>query len=400
MNKSVIKKVKHALKISTIALLTATTIASSLIGCSSHQKADSTSFTSTEYASDEQINQLAEDLNCDTSYLLPHKYKLTHNNGQPIYVTFSEEYTDHYKAIVTESLNNIFSLLNKVNNLYHYEIVNDYDSISSYSNIRYEIGVNNNIDGLANVKTNTIFIDNANLNDNKVYYIATHELLHLLGFNDVYDNGEHKNTDVFYNNTFMKHTNYEDHILGCTIKTDADKMILPNDFACIVAKYSPKAASSIEYDSLLKKSKNLKNAYEVKFYSLNLKNEIRDANEIENDIKFATTTNIKDSNGAITTLTNTFTIENNSFTLTIKDNHKTIETYSGDIVKSDKFIIFKNLKLGALSNMAFKFKNADTVITDLIIIQQDNMIEIMETFGTPIDKTFSFEIINENTLNS
>ena len=53
--------------------------------------------------------------------------RMKHNNGDPIYVCFDKEYSEDLKEQAKKSLDYIFGIAGKINNHYHYEIVNKFE---------------------------------------------------------------------------------------------------------------------------------------------------------------------------------------------------------------------------------------------------------------------------------
>jgi len=408
VKKPILKKFKNNLKIAIASTLILGAVVSSFAGCSSHQRAEyaEETFINSEYASEEQEMKLAKDLQCDYSYMFGHKYRLAHNNGKPIYVTFSEDYPEKLKNATIESLDYIFGLLNGINELYHYEIVDDYDSISSYSNIRYKFGITNRNDagGQAFLTTNTIEISEDIIDDyshnRRLYYVVTHELLHLLGFRDVYDEGKNKVTDTFYNTTFMRNTNYEDKVLGCLISSDGDKMILPNDYACLVASYMAGVKTESDYVYTARKAKALVSKYEKNFWTANFNKEVNGKFEIPDDITLEFSDIDTLPNGEVCFKYFTFDLEKDRYSITVKDIHKTLETYNGRVVRVGNIVVLKNVRLQSLSEVNFEFRNSEDIITDLVLSMNSsgNGVEICDSFGEHINNAVICENIEEQGL--
>ena len=92
---TIIKKIVKGLKIVVSTILLTATIISTSWAFSSCTRANYPEdiFASSEYASVEQIDRLSNDLNCDCSYIFERKHRLKHNNGEPIYVTISDDFS-------------------------------------------------------------------------------------------------------------------------------------------------------------------------------------------------------------------------------------------------------------------------------------------------------------------
>ena len=131
--KELIKKIKKGLKIAVATTL----LAVSLTSCSvPHQ----------EYATQEEIVETAETLDCDMGYInkTSNNYyvRMKHNNGEPIYVCFDKEYSESLKEMAKESLDYIFGIVGKINSNYTYKIVDkwEFDLMLNKTKIYYSFG--------------------------------------------------------------------------------------------------------------------------------------------------------------------------------------------------------------------------------------------------------------------
>lgn len=73
-----------------------------------------------------EIESIAKELNFDLS-LCSNIVRLKHNNGEPVYVSISDKFSDNEKAEIIMALDYIFGFLNAINSNYNYKVV---DSVS------------------------------------------------------------------------------------------------------------------------------------------------------------------------------------------------------------------------------------------------------------------------------
>lgn len=244
-----------------------------------------------DYSDEDQMRDLAEKLNCDTSYLSgkgEDYYRLAHNDGAPIPIAFEENYDPRAKKVAIEAMDYMFGMLQDINPVYHYEIVSleeykDRDrgvngiefSIKTQAELKSEKvearAVFENADRGANrIIRCEIFICGDRLQestDEDLFYSYVHEMMHLLGCNDVYLTEKGNPKKYIYNNTIMntdtmgKNPNEEGFF--------AHKKITPNDYDNLLVCYSPKCETEEEKQSLLircvEKSQKYKNEYYSEF---------------------------------------------------------------------------------------------------------------------------------------
>ena len=114
----------------------------------------SCNFSQQEYVSQEEIIETADLLDCDTGYLMKHNddfVRMKHNDGEPIYICFDEQYPKDLKEKAKQSLDYIFGIVGKINSKYRYEIVDKakFDSKLNKTKIFYTFGeVSTTIDGI------------------------------------------------------------------------------------------------------------------------------------------------------------------------------------------------------------------------------------------------------------
>ncbi len=341
---ALIKKIKHGLKVATATAL----IALSLTSCANVE---------TSFASQEEVSYSAELLECDTSYLMKQNgdfLRMKHNNGDPIYVCFDESYSEDLKTKATEALDYVFGIVGKINNKYHYEIVDKitFDLKINKTKIYYTFG-NEVKDKLGNDREVNGFAENHsawynNFTDNPVmnYYeinvdsslsidkvLGTfiHEDLHTFGLDDVYTIQAIKKTNKYYGNTYMN--------VGANFE-----MITPNDLGCLISLYSDDNTDMVKMKQELKK-------YENKFYNYyaNLCKERYKTTEDVVDENFSWFGGIIRTNEDGSTVGSNYTlrVENGRYLLKIIDvnTNEVVESFSGEATLQNGVMILKNVEL-------------------------------------------------------
>ncbi len=228
--------------------------------------------TAGKYASNEQVDEIAQALNCDTAYLKYDNDKqftfLQHNNGKPIYVAISPEMPEKERGQIISTLDHVFGLVGEINSNYHYSIV-DEDELSKQkekgrTTINYTVGsapesyesasgLNTSFQNM-NVLTftdkhlnigSTIFLNQKKLSQEDNSAIFLHETLHSFGFDDVYSNL----TTTLHQNTVMYPYN-------------KISIMTPNDYKCLIATCSPQFSSEKEKEDFIEKFSAKVNDYE------------------------------------------------------------------------------------------------------------------------------------------
>jgi len=248
--KKIIKKVKEGLKLVVVSTLLATTISTGSMLLHSNLEL-------MDYATDEEIEAFAEEIDADLSYstkIDEHYAVMKHNGDEPIYICFDENMTEEEKRVSTVALDYVFGLISKINSKYKYEIVDAQTFNEKFTKTRVyfkesncervnKLGELEENNGLAHKET-TLFSKLTNKrvtknheiqynrdgigNEEELRKVLIHELAHLFSKNDVYTVLKNKTTDKHYGNTFM---------LG---GSNSEKLgiISPNDFKSWAAIYA------------------------------------------------------------------------------------------------------------------------------------------------------------------
>ncbi len=337
---AIIKKLKNGFKIAGATALLAVT----LISCS-----PSLDFTAQEYASQETISETADFLNCDLSYIQQRNdgfVRMRHNNGDPIYVCFDSAYSEDLKTKAIESLDYVFGIVGKINDNYHYEIVEktEYLLKGNKTKIYYTFGdkletsnayMESEFHSLMETKENPFYyqyklcLNIKNIEDDKeLKYSLVHELLHAFGLGDVYT---YSNGNKHYGNTIMNNK----------LKYN---MITPNDLACLISLYADEDCDLTKMQSELKK-------YENKFYKV-LANNVKDGfetTEMVDESNFMWTTNIIEGTPLKIEYGYNYeiTVENETYWLQIYDyrTNELIDECRGEVYNHEGVLILKNIKL-------------------------------------------------------
>ena len=375
---NIIKKVKHGLKVAAATAL----IAVSLTSCANVQ---------TSFSSQDEIVQTSEFLECDTSYMAKQNgdfVRMKHNNGEPIYVCIDEEYSDKYKAVTKESLDYIFGIVGKINNNYHYEIVDKktFDSKINKTKIYYtygkevvdRLGNKNEVDGYAESYSAwyNYFTDNPVMNyyeiniskdveENRLLLTYVHENMHLFGFKDVYTNEALKTTEKHYGNTFMNVNMCYD-------------IITPNDLACLISLYSDENTDMVRMKQELKK-------YENKFfnYYANICKEKIKTTEDVMDENFTWSGGIvkEDLDGSLSGTDYKLLVENGEYNLKLIDHYtnQEIDSFKGEASLINGVVILKNVEL---KRGLYTYSPEDCYeggyIQDLAVIVKDGKVSLYD----------------------
>ena len=227
-----------------------------------------------DYSNNKQINSIAQELDCDTSYLteVHDKYvRMEHNGKEPIYVCFDGQLSEVEKASAINSLDYVFGIVGKINDKYRYKVIDKskYDKSAFKTKIYFD----KNDDGGASGDIADIDIDlnvfsyftskrtmynfeihqksSAKTNE-ELEFMYTHELWHAFGISDVYYN---ENTTKHQGNTVIKPE------LGRKVG-----IITPNDFKCLISLYAEKFDSQSEQNVAVENFKSMIEEYEEYYY--------------------------------------------------------------------------------------------------------------------------------------
>ena len=243
-----------------------------------------------------QIEEIADEIGADLSVvnstnkrkIFDNEYnRLKSNKDKPVYVNLGDELSEDQKQMCTDALDYVFDYLGKINSEYKYEVVDskrvnsEFDKGNSVINFKHG---NPNIVGTdgeivkakgrmvnyydsfstllgkkANILNNVIFDNNYLTNDEYTnqdkLYTAIHEIMHSLGFNDVYTQENIKTTDKFCGDTFM--------LSSLGRKT---LLLTPNDYACLLAMYA-KPMKGEELSKYIAEAKVKIEKYKVNYYN-------------------------------------------------------------------------------------------------------------------------------------
>lgn len=246
MKKPVIKKVKNFIKCATASVLIAGTISAAALGAINYRYSS--------YATDDQIETIAEKLNCDISYLTKrdgHYCVMGHNGDEPIYVYLDETVTEEDRAIAVESLDYVFGVIGDINEHYRYEIVDEatYLKKSNKTTIKYSVGnpvthyegkevevagtamsQTDKLSKFTNKRTANRFYINIREADGEIDHATRlgtyiHELMHLVAFADVHTLKSMQTTTKHYGNTVMQAAHAGEMVCVFT----------PNDYKALVS---------------------------------------------------------------------------------------------------------------------------------------------------------------------
>lgn len=309
-----------------------------------------------DYSSQEQIQTISDALNSDISVMKflahenDHVKRLKHNDGEPIYIKIQDDYPEQFEDMAKESIDYVFNIVGGVNDLYkNYKFVDESQSVALEKQgktvIEYNLGNNlesfvggltsaNNVGEWYNQLTNKQVIQNPEIvmnferlqeydeNTAKTSYV--HELLHVFGFGDVYNDKSNFETNTYYGNTIMK--------AGRNIS-----LIAPNDYACIMSAYA-KPMNNNQLADYISKCKNQLSSYEDYYYgqlvefsekqnSFYLKNKV-DFDDVENHSDFTIQTT--DLDGTVIIEKYNITCKNGNYKIVITDeNDKVIDSITG-----------------------------------------------------------------------
>ena len=356
---------------------------------------------STDYASDRQIEKIAEGLDCDLTVMKTNgsfdKFlKLSHNNGDPIYVSFNGEYPEESKQAAINSLDYVFEIVGGINpNYSEYEIVDSSHakelkdknkSVIEYTTKPEFTGEEESFNGYAdrfslmkdpmhffagkwtmpgaNIVTREVMEEELNID-----YVFTHELLHVFGFGDVYTystKSHEADTRKFCGNTIM---NVE------ASKGEKSTLITPNDYACLMAAYA-EPMNKKERQDYIEKCKVQLEKYKDYYYS----KLVEDAKNIANNSKTKKISGdyethfdfLYDVTDEDEELCNKLSVScsGDKYSLVLVDNDgKCIDTAEGKARLIDGCYVLEDVNLK--NDYHYIYDNYDGYVTDLVLIGSD-----------------------------
>jgi len=345
---NILKKIKKRIAIASIAVL----LSAGLSSCNIPLQ---------EYASQEEIVEAADILDCDTDYLMKQDdnfIRMKHNDGEPIYICFDDAYSEGLKEKSKISLDYIFGIVGKINDKYHYKIVdkNEFDKMGNKTKIYYTFGEHITDHGThqsvahGHLESHSAWYNFATDNPVCFYYelklnkdqsehrddketiqTLNHELLHAFGLGDVYTNKALQTTTKFYGNTFM----------NTSINFD---IITPNDLGCLISLYSDENTDMVKMKEELEKYKTKFNKHfseKCKLKTQTNENFEEDNFTFESGIVFEDLD--KNRNGYRYFIT----VEDGNYHLEIKDFNtwKLLDSCSGKVDVQNGVLILKDVEL-------------------------------------------------------
>lgn len=306
----------------------------------------------------DNVEEYAEKIDCDLDYvkLLSSDnntiIRLKHNYNNPIYVGVSNEFNDEQKGYITESLDYVFGVVNKINSKYKYEIIPmskikakklmSESFITIEPKVMVENGLTKNYQKFLNLKQYknnsyaNIYLNTEELKTkDDFFYVTNHELSHVFGFGDVYFYGDFKQTDKFYSNTITYFTSM------CSIP-----YFTPNDYKSLWAMYDQTDDDKLT-DEYFENIKHKCTNYAKSYYE-NVYKEI-----LDKDLCFPQVKNVK----ATRVLFNTplqekdtyfyeVLLDNNKYTLNVTNHDgELLETTTGNVIKTESLTVLQDVNL-------------------------------------------------------
>ena len=340
--------------------------------------------------------------------------RLGHNGIEPIYISFDEQYeaNPQYKEMAKSAMDYIFGLVSKINPKYKYKIVSEstrrFKEVFGMSTIRFvnedfdsqgmkHIGGEARYDGFFydNIvddlitKRSSIAVDFSHFegrSESEIKYIYGHEILHVFGFDDVYNSqiidgqktSDSNEVDRLRGDTYMH--NY----VG--VRT---QMITPSDFATLCALYKPnvskkkRSAENARIEKLIEEySTTYYQAVDQRAYDYLQKQgllkdapvkNMKDANELAFRIVIETRPSEEDGHTELIKNVIKVKIENGRYNLWLYDKTgKLLDKCDGKVIQTDRFTILENcdFKEGILPNDE-RFVFEDRYITNIILFNND-----------------------------
>lgn len=307
------------------------------------------------YSPQTQINEIARELNANTDKMMYGSFgnskRMAHNNGRPILVTISNNFTNEEKEDLLFSLNHIFGLVKEVNKNYNYEIIKESELSDKFKSgdtlIKYDVGevasheyasatYGGDFDFFSNVftdkplvETHTITLNRKNSINSKYKNIISfnHELLHAFQLGDVYASFNDKK---YYNTA--------------TSSLYTLPLITPNDYSCLISTYAPKFDNSEDKQNFITKFKQKLSKYEKEYYKL-VKEEYKLSGEQLDEFIF----NAKETrtiDGLSKLMKYSVLIKNENYSFNFFDeNNKLLDSASGKVIEVDNVYFLKDVEL-------------------------------------------------------
>jgi hypothetical protein len=330
-----------------------------------------------------------------TSNPLDKFVKLSHNNGDPIYVSFNGEYPEESKQAAIHSLDYVFEIVGGINpNYSEYEVVDsshakelkdknksviEYTAKTEFTNDKDSVAYVDGFDLMedtmhfyagkwtvpgANIVTQEVMEEESNID-----YVFTHELLHVFGFGDVYTyptKSHEANTKKFFGNTIMNVK---------ASKGEKSTLITPNDYACLMAAYA-EPMNKQERQDYIEKCKVQLEKYKDYYYSVL----VEDAKNIANNSKTKKISGdyethfdfLYDVTDEDEELCNKLSVScsGDKYSLVLVDNYgKCIDTAEGKARLIDGCYVLEDVNLK--NDYHFIHNNYDGYVTDLVLIGSD-----------------------------
>lgn len=343
-------------------------------------KATYTAVKTKNYASNEQIEEVAKELNCDLSYMNTRFFNkilvLNHNGDKPIYVSIDNDFTSDEKKDIVFTLDHVFKLVNDINPNYRYELVDENEMPKNIftTTIKYELDKedNNSSNYLAlasstnknllysqlvqpAINSSVIIYDREKTENNKANRIVvfTHELLHVFGFKDVYFEKINAN---YYHSLLNIINNSKDFYTS-----DNFAVISPNDYRCLISVYAEKFKNKEEKNKFLENFKIKTKEYDSLYYGIYKEANNLKGLDIYDNIIFK---------GTYIYTKYEIVIKNNQYSFALLDeNGNILDKCNGEAISVDGVLFLKNVKLekGFLSNVDGAY-----TIVDLILSKKQN----------------------------
>lgn len=221
------------------------------------------------YAKNSQIDDIAKALNCIDIYRMSPSRRLQHNNGEPISVYISSEFSEQERQEIIHALDYIFGIVGGINSNYKYKLVSEEEANSATINISIkDLGDSINGEQITEVKNylpaitdrgslakrNNVYISRAYLLEGGkgLTDVTLHELLHVLGLDDVY---------FFKTYEHISNTQINAEVTGLEMC-----MITPNDYKTLASMYHKPFKSQEERQAFVEKFNVFMEEYSYRYY--------------------------------------------------------------------------------------------------------------------------------------